>query len=403
MLSHAAAAPPHALLQAALEIALTGFIFFRPLFDPAEPATITDLAYVHLNPAAQRMLQLPECPAESFLTLYPNTVETGIFAFYRDTFLAGGPGRYDVNYQADGLDNYFQLAAHRAGDLLVVSFSDTADQPRTKVELALRESQAREREARADAESQRQRLYQVLMNLPAQVATFYGPDHRYTLLNQRYQQYFPTRALLGRPVREAVPAGDGQRFFELLDQVYATGEAAYRHEVPVPLDFAGTGQPELLYLNAFYLPLRDAHGQVDGVLDFTFDVTEQVMARQQLQALNQELETRVAQRTREVEAARQRLDQAFRQAPFYLNLYRGPEHVFELVHPLTQALFGERVLLGQPRREALPELGEDSHRLFDLTYTTGQAQHHPDAAQPAKWPGLNLLGFALMEVRAQLG
>jgi hypothetical protein len=138
------AAPPD-LLQAALEISLTGFILFRALHDSEAPATITDLAYEHLNPAAQRMLRLPERPAESFLTLYPNTVETGIFAFYRDTFLAGQAGRYDVNYQHDGLDNFFQLTARRAGDLLVVSFSDTSDQPRTAVEEALRESQAAEK------------------------------------------------------------------------------------------------------------------------------------------------------------------------------------------------------------------------------------------------------------------
>ena len=54
------------LLQAALEISLTGFIVFRPVYAPADPATITDLAYVHLNPAAQRMLQLPECPRSRF-------------------------------------------------------------------------------------------------------------------------------------------------------------------------------------------------------------------------------------------------------------------------------------------------------------------------------------------------
>jgi predicted NAD-dependent protein-ADP-ribosyltransferase YbiA (DUF1768 family) len=30
------------------------------------------------------------------------------------------------------------------------------------------------------------------------------------------------------------------------------------------------------------------------------------------------------------------------------------------------------------------------------------AADHPDASQPAAWPGQNLLGFALMEVRDQL-
>jgi len=86
----AASAPADDLLQAVLEISLTGIIVFRPVYDPTDPATITDLAYVHLNPAAQRMLQLPACPTETLLTRYPNAVDTGIFAFYRDSFLAGG-------------------------------------------------------------------------------------------------------------------------------------------------------------------------------------------------------------------------------------------------------------------------------------------------------------------------
>jgi ribA/ribD-fused uncharacterized protein len=38
----------------------------------------------------------------------------------------------------------------------------------------------------------------------------------------------------------------------------------------------------------------------------------------------------------------------------------------------------------------------------DAIWGIGVAATHPDAMQPAKWPGENLLGFALMEVRDQL-
>jgi len=38
----------------------------------------------------------------------------------------------------------------------------------------------------------------------------------------------------------------------------------------------------------------------------------------------------------------------------------------------------------------------------DAIWGIGLAATHPDAMQPAKWPGENLLGFALMEVRDQL-
>ncbi|RSK48051.1 NADAR family protein [Hymenobacter rigui] len=38
----------------------------------------------------------------------------------------------------------------------------------------------------------------------------------------------------------------------------------------------------------------------------------------------------------------------------------------------------------------------------DSIWGIGLAQDHPQATNPAEWPGLNLLGFALMEVRSNL-
>lgn len=39
---------------------------------------------------------------------------------------------------------------------------------------------------------------------------------------------------------------------------------------------------------------------------------------------------------------------------------------------------------------------------LDRVWGTGLAADHQDATAPGHWPGLNLLGFALMEVRHQL-
>ena len=38
----------------------------------------------------------------------------------------------------------------------------------------------------------------------------------------------------------------------------------------------------------------------------------------------------------------------------------------------------------------------------DAIWGVGMAQDHLDIQNPEKWKGLNLLGFALMQVRAQL-
>lgn len=363
---------PEELLEALLDASLTGINLLSPLYDPG--GELEDFALEYLNPAAQRMAGLPERPGGTLCSHFPHVRTSGVLSFYRQVFETGRPGRRDFNYQADGLDNYFHLAARRCGRRLVVSLNDTSDQDRSPVELALRESQAAEKAARAEAEIQRQRLHDILMQVPAQVAVNRGPEHVFELVNPRYQQLFPTRPIQGHPVREALPELEGQQFFELLDQVYQTGEPFYGQEMPARVDFTDTGQMELRYFDVFFQALRNAQGSVDGILNFAYDVTEQVRARQQVEALNQALDVRVQERTCEAQAARaeaeaQRaeLQRVFEQAPVAIAIYRGPQLVIELANSAIGKLWGRPVapLLGRPLFEALPDArGQGFEALF---------------------------------------
>jgi signal transduction histidine kinase len=255
-------------------------------------------------------------------------------------------------------------------------------------ERLLRESQANERDARADAHTQRQHLHNVLMALPALVATYRGPDHVFDLVNPRYQQFMPTRHLQGLPIRQALPELEGQGILERYDHVYRTGEAHADPELETWVDLTGTGRLEQRYFSVLIQALRNGEGRITGLLNFAYDITEQVLARQRQQQLNQELETRVAERTHEAEDARavaieqrNRLLRLFSQAPAEINLFQGPDHVWTLVHPRTQELLPERSLLGLPRRHALPELPEESHEPFDRVYRTGEPVHLLETTQ----------------------
>jgi len=358
-----------------LDVCLSGVNILRPCYEAA--GTLTDFAIVYLNPAGQRMTGLGAQPGGTLLSYFPSSIATGILTYYRRVYEAGATDTYEVYYQADGLDNYFQLAARRSGDLLVVSFTDTADQDRTPAEQALRASQAREQAALAEAQTQRQRLYHVLMQLPAQVAVYQGPDHIYQLVNPNYQRKFPHRAFVGRPFREGMPEAEGLGVVALFDQVYQTGEPYYGHELEGWFDFGGHGQPEQFFFELSLHPLRNAQGEVEGVLDFSYDVTEQVFARRQLQQLNQELESRVQQRTQELLAAQQATErqrwqwhELFRQAPASICIFDGPEWVYEFVNPRYQAMFPGRELLGKRLVDALPEVADQPlmtilHRVYD--------------------------------------
>lgn len=368
------------LLQTLLDVSLTGVIFFQPVYAP-DGVHIIDLAYVRLNPAAQQMLQLPERPAETFLTLYPHAAETGIFAFYRDTFLSGKAGRYPINYQHDGLDNYFHLVAQRNGQLLVVSFTDTADQERSAVEQALRESQSREQAARIKADLRRQQLHNILMQAPALVCIFEGPQHIFSLVNPPYQQLVGERPLLGKPIAEAMPELEGQPIFGLLDNVYRTGESFYAHEMLVQLDHDNVGRLGQNYYNFIYQAIRNVAGDIDGILVFAYEVTAQVQARRQMEVVNQELETRVAERTqealavrREAEVQRTELQRVFEQAPVAICVFRGPDYLLEVVNPPMGIMMGRPLaqLVGKPFFEAMPELtGQGLQELLDEVRRTG--------------------------------
>jgi len=126
----------------------------------------------------------------------------------------------------------------------------------------------------------RSALYSLFMQAPALICVLRGPEHVFDLVNPLYQRLFPTRELLGKPIREALPELEGQGFFELLDRVFASGETFTGKESPARLDRTGTGTLEEGYFDFVYQPMT-VDGRIDGVTVFGLEVTDQVLARRQ--------------------------------------------------------------------------------------------------------------------------
>src|SRR5690606_31928418 len=81
------------------------------------------------------------------------------------------------------------------------------------------------------------------------------------------------RPLVGRPVREALPELAGQGFFELLDQVYRSGEPYVGEAQPIVLARGADGTPETRYISFVYAPVRTPDGRIDGLITEGHDVT----------------------------------------------------------------------------------------------------------------------------------
>jgi PAS domain S-box-containing protein len=371
---------PEGLLLDLLAISLAGVKVLRPVYSPT--AELVDFAITYLSPTGQRMLGLAERPGGTLLTRFPHAVAAGILVYYQRVYEAGASDLYEVNYQADGLDNYLRLAARRSGDWLVVSFTDTSNQPRSAVETTLRESQAREHAAHREAETQRLRLHQVLMKVPASLALLSGPDHAYELVNPTYAQLLPPGLALGASPREAIPRIAKSDFFELLDRVCATGEPFYEEETEAWGSPQAVGQPEPRYYRTALQPIRNAQGEVADVLHFAVDITAQVAARRQVEQLNHELEARVRERTGQLAAAlhaaeRQRaeLTTLFEQAPVSIAILDGPDYVVRLANQNLLDLWDAPAaqVLNQPFFEAMPEArGLGFEELLTQVVQTGE-------------------------------
>ncbi|MFC5271166.1 PAS domain-containing protein [Adhaeribacter terreus] len=135
------------------------------------------------------------------------------------------------------------------------------------------------------AETERKTLENLIMKAPAFFCLLDGPDHRYKLVNDKYQQLFPNRQLEGRTVAEAVPEVVEQGFIDILDNVYNTGKEFIAEEIPVKLDLHDTGKIDDVYLNFIYQALYDDTDKITGILVFGYVVDEQVKYRQKLQEL----------------------------------------------------------------------------------------------------------------------
>ncbi len=88
-----------------------------------------------------------------------------------------------------------------------------------------------------------------------------------------------------------------------------------------------------------------------------------------LEQLNQQLSSEVELRT----AERDRMRDLFQQAPSFMCILSGPDHIFELVNDSYLQLVGNRQLLGLSVREALPEVeGQGFLDLLDGVYLSGK-------------------------------
>jgi len=128
------------------------------------------------------------------------------------------------------------------------------------------------------------------------------------------------------------------------------------------------GRYEDVWWTYGYSPIEDAEG-IRGVLVVCNDVTNEHLVTDRLRWANEQLASEALMRKHEAE----RLKVLFQQAPGFMCILRGREHVFEFTNDAYVRLVGSRDILGLPVRQALPEVeGQGFFELMDEVYRSGK-------------------------------
>lgn len=228
--------------------------------------------------------------------------------------------------------------------------------------------------------------------------TLLTPDLRYAGMNAAYLAAVGARRedLLGRPLFEVFDAGPTAEGRENARQLRASFErvlredrrdhlALIRYAIP-RIGPDGQQSLEERFWSATHTPIHDADGRIAYILQHTTDVTELELLRRRVagadrkRALDAILSGNVLQRAehvqeanRQLESERNRLLDMFMQAPGFVAVLSGPEHVFQMHNPAYAQLIGHRDITGKSIREALPEMaGQGYIEVLDSVYSTGE-------------------------------
>ena len=164
----------------------------------------------------------------------------------------------------------------------------------------------------------------------------------------------------------------------LFDSIRAGGPAAFAEDARFLMERT-SGPPGEAWFTFSLSPVRDEDGSVVAFLNVATETTQRLTAEREAQAA-----------LAAAERAEERLRSVFRQAPAFLAVLRGEDHVFEFVNDAYMQLVGHRDVVGRRVVDVLPELRDQGFvELLDRVYRTGEPfvgreipvllQHAPDA------------------------
>ncbi len=165
------------------------------------------------------------------------------------------------------------------GEILYLIHSTIDVTPQILTENSLKVSLEKQTTAASKSVQLSRRIEKLFADLPARIAVLSGPELIYEFVNPMYHQHFGYLDLIGKPVIEVLPEMANHPVYQELKKVYQTGLTYEGKEIPVKLFNHQEQIFKDYYFNIMYQARLDEHGKVNGVLSFSYDITELVNAR----------------------------------------------------------------------------------------------------------------------------
>lgn len=199
-----------------------------------------------------------------------------------------------------------------------------------------------------------------VLDSPFAINLWCGPE-LVLIYNDAYRHVLGSKHphALGRSGRE-VWAEIWPQIGPMFGSIEKGGPPIYAENAPFSMERGGDGgeggpaEPNA-WITFSLSAVRGDDGEVVAFLNIVSESTRRVLAERAREAA-----------LARVERAEARLREVFTQAPAFMAVLRGEDHVFEYVNEAYYRLVGRRELLGRPVFHALPELrGQGFHELLD--------------------------------------
>lgn len=131
------------------------------------------------------------------------------------------------------------------------------------------------------AEKNLSELQNLFVQNPIPMALLLGPEFRYTIVNPPFVE-LAGRETINKTVREVFSEDEAGPFLKILEEVYKTGKPFIGKEFP----FHRTdqqGNRVQFYLNVSFFPYKNTNAEIEGIVAYLPDVTEQVESRRKIE------------------------------------------------------------------------------------------------------------------------